>query len=954
MATILLGAAGFAAGSALGGTVLGLSSAVVGRAIGATVGRMIDEAVLGSGSDPVETGKVERLRLTGAGEGDPIGKVWGRMRVAGHVIWASEFREEKTTTRQGGKGRPKGPEVTEHSYSVSLALALCEGEIAGIGRVWADGTEISVPDLDLRVYRGTADQQPDPLIEAARGAGMAPAYRGTAYVVIENLPLGGFGNRVPQISFEVMRPAAGNVDGVPELSEAVRAVALVPGTGEYALATTPVTTRDGLGGATARNVHSASMGSDLDASLDALRTELPNCGSVSLVVSWFGSDLRAGRCLSRPKVEDAGTDGHEMPWRAGGIGRAEAEEIARDDRGRSVYGGTPADASVIEAIRAVKARGMEAMFYPFLLMEPGPGNALTDPWTGGTGQPVYPWRGRITTERAPGVDGTTDRTAAAEAEVAAFFGTCEATDFAVDGGTVSYAGSDEWGWRRMILHYAHLCAAAGGVDAFCVGSEFRSLTQVRGAGDSFPAVAELRRLAAEVKAILGPDCAVSYAADWSEYFGYHPADTGNVHFHLDPFWADPNVDFVGIDNYLPLSDWREGEDHRDAGWGAVHDLGYLRSNVEGGRYGDWHYPTPEAEAAQRRVPITDGAHGEDWVFRPKALREWWSNGHHERIGGVRSQTATDWVNGMKPIRFTEYGCAAVDMGTNAPNLFWDGKSSESHLPPHSDGRRDELIQHQYVRAMTSWWAENNPVSPVYGGPMLDLGRAHLWAWDARPFPAFPQRADVWSDRDSYPRGHWVNGRSVSRTLAGVVREICEGAGLTAVDTAELHGLVRGYASRGGMTARALLQPLMLAHGFDAVERDGVLAFVTRTGHAPVAVDEPGLVAREGRPDLEAVRAPEAEVPGRVRVVHVEAEADYRARVSEAVWPGAGEGVVAGEEVEMALTPLEGQGIAERWLTEGELAEATRDPAAARTAYERALDASREARFPITSLTALLA
>ncbi|PRY95358.1 putative tail protein [Hasllibacter halocynthiae] len=912
MATILLSAAGFAAGSSLGGTVLGLSTAVVGRAVGAAAGRLIDESLMGAGSEPVETGRVERLRLTGAGEGDPLGRVWGRMRVPGHVIWASEFRETRTTARRGGKGRPKEQEVTEHSYSVSLAIALCEGVAGRVGRVWADGGEIAPGDLDMRFYGGSGDQRPDPLLAAALGD-RAPAFRGTAYVVIEDLDIGRWGNRVPQLSFEVMRPAEGDPEGVPEVAEAVRGVCLVPGTGEYALATTPVT-KEGPNGRASANVHSASLRTDFATSLEALEGELPNCGSVNLVVSWFGSDLRAGRCEVRPKVEDRREEGREMPWRAGGIRRAEAREVARDMEGRPVYGGTPADGSVIEAIRAVRAAGKEAMFYPFLLMEPGPGNGLTDPWTGEAGQPAYPWRGRITTERAPGVEGTTDRTAAAEAEVAAFFGRCEASDFRVRDGEVRYSGPAEWGWRRMILHYAHLCAAAGGVDAFCVGSEMRSLTQVRGAGDTFPAVEHLRRLAGEVKAILGPGCAVSYAADWSEYFGYHPGDTGNVHFHLDPFWADPNVDFVGIDNYLPLSDWRDGEAHADAAHGVCHDLGYLMGNVEGGLYGKWYYPTREAEAAQRRVPITDGAWGEDWVFRPKAIREWWGSGHHERIGGVRSETATAWVNGMKPVRFTEYGCAAVDKGTNAPNLFDDGRSSESGLPPHSDGRRDEAIQAQYVRALNAWWAANNPVSPVYGGPMLDLARCHLWCWDARPFPAFPARGDIWSDRESYGRGHWLNGRASSRSLAGVVREICEGAGLRAIGTGRLHGLVRGYSAPGGGTARQALQPLMLAHGFDAVERGGLLEFLPRGGRAPALVEEERLVAREGG-DLELVRAPEAEVPGRVRLVHVDGEGDYGTLVAQATWPGAPEGAVAGEEVRLALTPPEGRAVAERWLTE---------------------------------------
>ena len=101
MATILLSAAGAALGSGFGGTILGLSGAVIGRAVGATLGRVIDQSLMGAGSAPVESGKVDRFRLMGAGEGASVAQVWGRVKVGGHVIWASRFQE---TVNSSGKG----------------------------------------------------------------------------------------------------------------------------------------------------------------------------------------------------------------------------------------------------------------------------------------------------------------------------------------------------------------------------------------------------------------------------------------------------------------------------------------------------------------------------------------------------------------------------------------------------------------------------------------------------------------------------------------------------------------------------------------------------------------------------------------------------------------------------------------------------------------------------------
>ena len=246
----------------------------------------------------------------------------------------------------------------------------------------------------------------------------------------------------------------------------------------------------------------------------------------------------------------------------------------------------------------------------------------------------------------------------------------------------------------------------------------RGLTQIRRSMNSFPAVTRLIALAAGVRSLLEAGTKISYAADWSEYFGYQPQDgSGDRYFHLDPLWADANIDFIGIDNYMPLSDWRDGAEHLDATHGSIYDLEYLRQNIEGGEGYDWYYHSLDAQAAQIRTQIMDGAHSEPWVFRYKDIRSFWSLVHHERVGGVRSLGPTVWEPKSKPIWFTEFGCAAIDKGTNQPNKFLDAKSSESSLPNYSNGARDDLMQKQYLRAMASYWNDpaNNPVSEEYGG-----------------------------------------------------------------------------------------------------------------------------------------------------------------------------------------------------------------------------------------------
>ena len=762
MATILLSAAGAALGSGFGGTVLGLSGAVIGRAVGATIGRSIDQRILGTGSDSVESGRVERFQLTGAGDGSPIQRVWGRARVAGQVIWATRFQE--TATRSGGgKGAPR-PVSTTFSYSISLAIALCQGEALRVGRVWADGIEIAANSLDLRFYPGSETQLPDPKIEAVEGSANAPSYRGIAYVIIEDLDLSRFGNRVPQFNFEIVRRAQGGLaPEFPDIPGSVRAVALIPGTGEYALATTPVHFNDGPGVNRTANVHTVDDKTDFAVSLTQLSEELPNCRSVSVVVSWFGNDLRCGQCSVKPKVEQAGADGVEMPWGVSGVTRSTAVPLAVVD-GKAIYGGTPTDKSVTEAIVAVRASGKEVMFYPFILMDQMPGNGLADPYSTAPDQPSLPWRGRITLSKAPGRTGTPDRTAAASVEVAAFLGSALPSHFTIANGRVVYSGPADWGYRRFILHYANLCAISGGVNAFCIGSELRSLTQIRAAGDAFLMVAALKQLAGEVRAILGSSTKISYASDWSEYFGYQVDN--NIYFHLDPLWSDPNIDFVGVDNYMPVSDWRDGTPNLDGVSGSIYNIDYLKANIAGGEGYDWFYDSPEGEAAQLRKPIQDLAYGEHWIYRYKDFEGWWGSDHYDRIGGVRSPIASAWIPQSKPIRFTEYGCAALDKSTNQPNVFLDPKSSESALPRASNGRRDDFIQMQYLRAMAEFWSDpaKNPSSQQYSGRMVDLDHSHVWAWDARPFPEFPGNSDLWQDGANYAKGHWLNGRASCQPL----------------------------------------------------------------------------------------------------------------------------------------------------------------------------------------------
>lgn len=288
MAALVLSTAGAAAGTA----VFGPAGAVAGRLVGAIAGNAIDRALFSNRGQVSRDGpRLADLEVMASTAGAPIPRAYGRARLSGQVIWATNLEEAVNTSSQpasGGKGIGGGPPVatntTTYSYFANLAVGLCEGPIGAVLRIWADGKPLDVSGLTIRIYVGDEDQTPDPLIVAKEGD--APAYRGLAYVVFERLPLANFGNRIPQMSFEVVRP-------IGRLEQIVRAVTLIPGTTEFGYEPETIVQTLGPGQSAPENRHVAYAQSDVVAALDELQAVAPNIERVAIVVAWFGSDLAA-------------------------------------------------------------------------------------------------------------------------------------------------------------------------------------------------------------------------------------------------------------------------------------------------------------------------------------------------------------------------------------------------------------------------------------------------------------------------------------------------------------------------------------------------------------------------------------------------------------------------------------------------------------------------------------
>lgn len=189
-----------------------------GTFIGAAIGGIIDQAIVFPLLFPQPSQQGPRINdkaLQVASEGSSAAIVLGpRNSVAGTVIYLSDLIEEEETS--GAKKGSGG--VTIYKYFVNVAIAISTRPIKKVKRAFGDSKPIYDNGVRFRcdsftVYDGT-QTTPSPLLEALIGS--APSYKGTAYVVIERLALEDFGNRLPNVTFEVSQDEDLDVAGAIE------------------------------------------------------------------------------------------------------------------------------------------------------------------------------------------------------------------------------------------------------------------------------------------------------------------------------------------------------------------------------------------------------------------------------------------------------------------------------------------------------------------------------------------------------------------------------------------------------------------------------------------------------------------------------------------------------------------------------------------------------------------
>src|SRR3990167_5849749 len=165
-------------GAAIGGwATAGTVLAAYGASIGWTLGTMFGQSLKGPQELPGVFGtRLSDLKVQTSTYGNAIPRAYGTIRVAGNVIYSADLVEHAATTvvSSGGKGGGGTEQAqTTYSYTVDFAVAILDGEIIGIRKVWANGTllytvandaspgQVLASSQAMTIYTGSESQTAD-------------------------------------------------------------------------------------------------------------------------------------------------------------------------------------------------------------------------------------------------------------------------------------------------------------------------------------------------------------------------------------------------------------------------------------------------------------------------------------------------------------------------------------------------------------------------------------------------------------------------------------------------------------------------------------------------------------------------------------------------------------------------------------------------------------------------
>lgn len=156
-------------------------------------------------------------RVQGSRFGAMIPRLYGRVELAGQVIWATNFRDDVTFIPGSDSKHHPTADQTTHTYRRSFGIQICAvpegGSVAGVARIKFDdrtfadagGGLLSLSGSNYEIKLGGEDQMPNTWYEADKGVGQVSAHRGYVTLWFYDIDLGPYGDRIPNVRVEVVQ-----------------------------------------------------------------------------------------------------------------------------------------------------------------------------------------------------------------------------------------------------------------------------------------------------------------------------------------------------------------------------------------------------------------------------------------------------------------------------------------------------------------------------------------------------------------------------------------------------------------------------------------------------------------------------------------------------------------------------------------------------------------------------
>jgi hypothetical protein len=356
---------------------------------------------------------------------------------------------------------------------------------------------------------------------------------------------------------------------------------------------------------------------------------------------------------------------------------------------------------------------------------------------------------------------------------------------------------------------------------------------------------------------------------------FFPEDSDDIIYNMDPLWDA--CDFVAIANFMPMSDWRDGDTHADYGdandsYGnprskQIYSLDYLKGQIEGGEYWDYEYLSSEDRDSQTRTALTD-----NFAYRIKDIVGWWENSHYNIIGGVTSGTASDWTAESSRIVFAEFGVPSIDKGTNEPDALYKRGPLDTSIPNYSDGNNDIAIQKVGIQAVLEYWGASSPAG------MLDTNEIFINNWDVRPYPEYPSLKNVWSDSNTFEIGLGIMSKIEAVFVEDIIHDVFTDAGVSTsyIDFSLMkRPVTQGFLVDAIGSARDIIGPIEYTFHIESFESEGNIKVkaIDLNESISLTLDDMVVGEKDATP-ITFERKLDSELPIKVTVSYASPEKDY--------------------------------------------------------------------------------